>query len=98
MWTVAWKGHSIKELSEGIFAASSSQYRSHETYSGYMQTLCINKNVVQMMLSQLQNVTEDTHFPAVIYNSELFGWAKDLFTQNFLDSVFMKTEAGEYKT
>lgn len=51
-----------------------------------------------MMLSQLQNVTEDTHFPAVIYNSELFGWAKDLFTQNFLDSVFMKTEAGEYKT
>lgn len=44
-----------------------------------MQTLCINKNVVQMMLSQIQ--TEDTHFPAVIYNSELFGWAKDLLTQ-----------------
>lgn len=58
-----------------------------------------------MMLSQLQNVTEDTHFPAVIYNSELFSWAKDLFTQvritntvNFQDSVFMKPEAGEENT
>lgn len=63
---MAWKGHSITKPSE----TSSVDKDPRKPVRGTCKH-CINKSVVQMK----------TLSPTVIYNSQLFSWAKDVFTQ-----------------
>ncbi len=76
VWTVAWKGHSITKPSE----TSSVDTDPRKPVRGTCKH-CINKSVVQMK----------TLFPTVIYHSQLFSWAKDVFTQvRITNSQFLR--------